>query len=159
MRLWWKDLDHSFFYKRMAHLTNCIFFSQINSLKTLLDLQLSLLSLSVQAKRRILFLLFGVSRVTASGVENREESFRFGKLFLSFAWFWSLLFKQSKWRNLLLLLHEHMYISFTNYFLDLYLSDCIKEERRISLSLSLSLSLVLIKVRISKILSMLSLNL
>jgi hypothetical protein len=62
MRLWWKDLGHSFFYKRMAPLTNRIFFfSWRNSLKSLS--WFSLLSLSVQAKRRTLFFLFGVSRL------------------------------------------------------------------------------------------------
>jgi len=36
MRLWWKDLGHSFFYKRMALLTNCIsLFSWRKSLKFL----------------------------------------------------------------------------------------------------------------------------
>jgi hypothetical protein len=73
MRLWWKDLGHSFFYKRMAPLTNHIFFSWRNSLKTLLDLQLSLLPLSVQAKRRTPFFLFGVSWLVVW--KTRKNSF------------------------------------------------------------------------------------
>jgi hypothetical protein len=144
----------------MAHLTNCIFFSQINSLKTLLDLQLSLLSLSVQAKRRILFFLFGVSRVTASGVENREESFPFGKFFLSFAWFWSLLFNTIKVKKFTSSSpRTYVYIFHQLFLGSLSFGLHQRGKKDLSLSLSLSLSLVLIKVRISKILSMLSLNL
>jgi hypothetical protein len=70
MRLWWKDLGHSFFYKRMAS----------SSLKTLLDLQLSLLSLSVQAKKKNSLLL--VWSLMDGGVKNKKEFFPFGKFFL-----------------------------------------------------------------------------
>jgi hypothetical protein len=71
-------------------------------------------------------LLFSLNRL-----DQKQQGFSpFGKLFLSFAWFWSLLFKQTKWRSLLLLLHVHMYISLTNSLLDLFLSDCVKEKNK-----------------------------
>jgi hypothetical protein len=124
MRLWWKDLGHSFFYKKdcSSH-KSYLLLSKKFSQNSLGSTTFSSLSFGSSKEKNSLLLIWSLAK---GGVKHKKEFFPFGKFFLLSSWF-NHSCSTIRWRSLLLL-HKHMYLSLTNSLLDLYHSDCIKRN-------------------------------